>query len=100
MSSSPIHRIRLKSRIYWKPPCLPPTSQKRRNPNPCPSISQKSGMCIKSAEPNPGLAPLILRSEEHTSELQSRFDLVCRLLLEKKNTSQKLEIIIGQLSHS
>src|SRR5699024_12405963 len=25
------------------------------------------------------------RSEEHTSELQSRFDLVCRLLLEKKN---------------
>src|SRR5699024_11382502 len=26
----------------------------------------------------------IFRSEEHTSELQSRFDLVCRLLLEKK----------------
>src|SRR5699024_11484103 len=26
-----------------------------------------------------------VRSEEHTSELQSRFDLVCRLLLEKKN---------------
>src|SRR5207249_11101822 len=25
------------------------------------------------------------RSEEHTSELQSRFDLVCRLLLDKKN---------------
>src|SRR5207249_11999988 len=29
-------------------------------------------------------APAALRSEEHTSELQSRFDLVCRLLLEKK----------------
>src|SRR5699024_12443793 len=27
---------------------------------------------------------LIARSEEHTSELQSRFDLVCRLLLEKR----------------
>src|SRR5438067_10795671 len=26
----------------------------------------------------------VSRSEEHTSELQSRFDLVCRLLLEKK----------------
>src|SRR5699024_11347337 len=26
------------------------------------------------------------RSEEHTSELQSRFDLVCRLLLEKKRS--------------
>src|SRR5438067_9902435 len=29
-----------------------------------------------------------LRSEEHTSELQSRFDLVCRLLLEKKKNQQ------------
>src|SRR3989440_1874927 len=29
-------------------------------------------------------ASSILRSEEHTSELQSRSDLVCRLLLEKK----------------
>src|SRR5699024_12581485 len=28
------------------------------------------------------------RSEEHTSELQSRFDLVCRLLLEKKKTTR------------
>src|SRR5699024_12430099 len=27
----------------------------------------------------------LYRSEEHTSELQSRFDLVCRLLLEKKH---------------
>src|SRR5437868_12568915 len=31
---------------------------------------------------------LIRRSEEHTSELQSRFDLVCRLLLEKKKRKQ------------
>src|SRR5207249_4455753 len=30
---------------------------------------------------------LVVRSEEHTSELQSRFDLVCRLLLEKKKKS-------------
>src|SRR5438067_5871833 len=30
-----------------------------------------------------GTAALYSRSEEHTSELQSRFDLVCRLLLEK-----------------
>src|SRR5699024_11353820 len=30
------------------------------------------------------------RSEEHTSELQSRFDLVCRLLLEKKKKSATL----------
>src|SRR5207249_5613816 len=30
------------------------------------------------------------RSEEHTSELQSRFDLVCRLLLEKKKNKKKV----------
>src|SRR5699024_12001816 len=29
------------------------------------------------------------RSEEHTSELQSRFDLVCRLLLEKKKKNSR-----------
>src|SRR5699024_11273479 len=33
------------------------------------------------------LIVFIVRSEEHTSELQSRFDLVCRLLLEKKKTN-------------
>src|SRR5699024_11232560 len=36
---------------------------------------------------------LIYRSEEHTSELQSRFDLVCRLLLEKK----KKKLVFGML---
>src|SRR5438067_7182871 len=36
--------------------------------------------------PRPGARSFrSIRSEEHTSELQSRFDLVCRLLLEKKN---------------
>src|SRR5699024_11897549 len=43
--------------------------------------------------PHPLKVPLVHgdgRSEEHTSELQSRFDLVCRLLLEKKkNTTRK-----------
>src|SRR5207247_6853536 len=33
----------------------------------------------------------LVRSEEHTSELQSRVDLVCRLLLEKKKEEQKKE---------
>src|SRR5699024_12341432 len=34
-----------------------------------------------------------IRSEEHTSELQSRFDLVCRLLLEKKKNNTNLHTI-------
>src|SRR5699024_12862562 len=42
---------------------------------------------IKRSWTDPRFWPIIpiRRSEEHTSELQSRFDLVCRLLLEKKN---------------
>src|SRR5699024_11667181 len=42
---------------------------------------------LRSGQAVLGLGPaqrVVLRSEEHTSELQSRFDLVCRLLLEKK----------------
>src|SRR5207249_1596056 len=35
---------------------------------------------------DPGCDQLVGRSEEHTSELQSRFDIVCRLLLEKKTS--------------
>src|SRR5437660_6644777 len=39
------------------------------------------------------------RSEEHTSELQSRGHLVCRLLLEKKNqlpfASAQFEVVVG-----
>src|SRR5690606_41227753 len=34
--------------------------------------------------------PIMSRSEEHTSELQSRENLVCRLLLEKKNKNRSL----------
>src|SRR5699024_11496255 len=36
-----------------------------------------------------GAYRLSRRSEEHTSELQSRFDLVCRLLLEKKKKKER-----------
>src|SRR2546422_4475065 len=40
-----------------------------------------------SASPRSDAEPLSPRSEEHTSELQSRLHLVCRLLLEKKKSS-------------
>src|SRR6266481_6909946 len=43
-----------------------------------------------SNPPSSFLAPCaLLRSEEHTSELQSQFHLVCRLLLEKKKKKNK-----------
>src|SRR2546427_4267639 len=38
-----------------------------------------------------GAARVVLRSEEHTSELQSQSNLVCRLLLEKKKYDDVLD---------
>src|SRR5436305_2935394 len=40
----------------------------------------------------------LLRSEEHTSELQSRPHLVCRLLLEKKKTLNKLFVHLNLIN--
>src|SRR4029077_17872584 len=46
------------------------------------------------------MLPTILscRSEEHTSELQSHLNLVCRLLLEKKQTNRRIRIRPGSES--
>src|SRR2546430_4463379 len=40
-----------------------------------------------------------LRSEEHTSELQSQSNLVCRLLLEKKIRKEVLQTVIPHTNH-
>src|SRR2546427_1903917 len=57
------------------------------------SRARPSAKCLPGAAPSgaaptaPGLRPGRARSEEHTSELQSQSNLVCRLLLEKKNNA-------------
>src|SRR2546421_3017345 len=48
------------------------------------AMSCRSGQNYTGAWGPPAMYALEGRSEEHTSELQSRSDLVCRLLLEKK----------------
>src|SRR5258707_11399866 len=52
-------------------------------------VSQRAG--VRELHAQPAFAG---RSEEHTSELQSRQYLVCRLLLEKKKTSTKIRALI------
>src|SRR5688500_20052066 len=53
-----------------------------------PSLSPMSlSVLIRSSWAAELTAPMSVRSEEHTSELQSPCNLVCRLLLEKKNTN-------------
>src|SRR2546421_7781948 len=49
------------------------------------TLSARTAGSTASCPASAGLRSARSRSEEHTSELQSRSDLVCRLLLEKKN---------------
>src|SRR5436305_10556073 len=54
-------------------------------------LTQPGAARVTAAKPTarkPWYAILYVRSEEHTSELQSRPHLVCRLLLEKKKKTQ------------
>src|SRR5207249_12188602 len=75
-----------------KPPSCPrliSTTTFRANTKFCFSVrTVRSIACSRRSKgrgaPRPARRHECGRSEEHTSELQSRFDLVCRLLLEKK----------------
>src|SRR2546427_8618818 len=63
--------------------------------------SRGAAASADSPGPKPGRPA---RSEEHTSELQSQSNLVCRLLLEKKkkaidDTGQKIPIVVAGPSH-
>src|SRR5207302_3328934 len=71
----PAGRVRRGENFHWKPRRQSPVRQF----SPC--------SLLKGARRK-------LRSEEHTSELQSRENLVCRLLLEKKKKKKKIETII------
>src|SRR2546429_4609140 len=56
-------------------------------------VATRQGLTVR-AEIDPAMPMMeidrgLLRSEEHTSELQSRLHLVCRLLLEKKKNTQE-----------
>src|SRR2546422_6429301 len=56
------------------------------------SIAEELGLDVVGATPAEPYASTEERSEEHTSELQSRLHLVCRLLLEKKKKKQRNNI--------
>src|SRR2546430_7646876 len=65
------------------------------------SITGNAGFLKLAVDTNPALPAKIyeLRSEEHTSELQSQSNLVCRLLLEKKKQTPSGWTSIGAPPH-
>src|SRR2546427_3378256 len=67
---------------------VPPSSWMIRPPAAIPYCSSAPGLAQSGVPPIAWMtAWKVSRSEEHTSELQSQSNLVCRLLLEKKKTN-------------
>src|SRR5256885_6990244 len=54
----------------------------------------------RTEAPHLGVVRLGARSEEHTSELQSPCNLVCRLLLEKKKKNSPQHLLSHKLTHA
>src|SRR3712207_8158203 len=82
------------------PICSPPLAGPRRAPvrRPARSASERSdGPDHLGDHPDAVDVPRHARSEEHTSELQSRQYLVCRLLLEKKKHRKIIPLRQGKL---
>src|SRR3712207_8409649 len=79
--------------IWSRRSCGTARSALRRSPSRPPTTATASSPTTSSGRPStpPG------RSEEHTSELQSRQYLVCRLLLEKKN---KTHLHLSCITHN
>src|SRR2546422_6851005 len=82
-------------------PICDPRARRRQRPGPSEAAGGASRRAARSRRGAAGRRPVQLRSaprpegarsEEDTSELQSRLQLVCRLLLEKKKKSYKTDV--------
>src|SRR5688572_31627300 len=59
------------------------------------AVGERHVAHLVPAEPRAFARPVVARSEEHTSELQSQSNLVCRLLLEKKKKQTSIAHILS-----
>src|SRR5438034_5171049 len=71
-------------RSSYEAPLVPPARYRHYSGSARAGRTRLAQECLPAAR-----AEVVLRSEEHTSELQSHSDLVCRLLLEKKNAKNQ-----------
>src|SRR5256885_6494789 len=71
----------------------------RRRPGACRCHAAGASPVPAALRTRPERGLQLERSEEHTSELQSPCNLVCRLLLEKKKKNNKTDIIIDEMKH-
>src|SRR5690349_23341751 len=81
------HRVVLRAELFQQ--AVAELEHQANRAEVAPGIIAGHGMNVRVDQERAGGSRLG-RSEEHTSELQSRRDLVCRLLLEKKKKRQKM----------
>src|SRR2546421_5055304 len=77
-----------------------PVTSRRRHTRSDRDWSDRKSTRLNSSHDQISYAVFCLRSEEHTSELQSRSDLVCRLLLEKKKPHLRRHITTRPLKRA
>src|SRR5688572_31159081 len=82
------------SRSARLPPGLDAPQPERATTTTVPTIRMSPGSNLSASAGNE------TRSEEHTSELQSQSNLVCRLLLEKKKTKTQRDRCTTQTTHA
>src|SRR5688572_31103755 len=75
-----------------RPTLFPYTTLFRSGPGAPALFGGSDGELVLPADQRHPEQERLLRSEEHTSELQSQSNIVCRLLLEKKNNDSRLVI--------
>src|SRR2546430_12628250 len=88
-----LFRSPCRARQRGTPPLRPRRAHDRGRRPPRPLVRQRRGLLPRARPRRASLRAQVPRSEEHTSELQSQSNLVCRLLLEKK----KKKIMIHSL---
>src|SRR2546422_8067039 len=83
----------------FRSPDAPSRTRRAAPPNrACPA--RRTSVCRRYPIPHsPSKNRTAARSEEHTSELQSRLHLVCRLLLEKKKKKKRYIQLLRQYKH-
>src|SRR2546429_7223072 len=93
-----------RSTLFPHPPLFRSVGRDGRGSAPGPGRARTSPPTAADPRPadaaTPPAATCSCRSEEHTSELQSRLHLVCRLLLEKKKTDTSATPIYRYSLHS
>src|SRR2546430_7708510 len=92
-ASEPVHSCRAARKMHEISGAPTPVFDPARYTSHCAATTAGSGRCTAPRNATSSHVAIAGRSEEHTSELQSQSNLVCRLLLEKKKQIRTIQCL-------